>query len=133
MHDKSRFVNTYDVIMVQRDLLDPVSKFLGQACFNSKMFPFVISPNSPNLAEKIAAANSLVNLAYEENDMHVQVRFGNTLQSKKQLLENLEDVLEKAADFLPGSLFNVQVVRMQTERGLALPVYVDFGRNYLSN
>jgi hypothetical protein len=61
--------------------------------------------------------------------MHVQVRFGNTLQTKKQLLENLEDVLDKAADFLPGSLFNVQVVRMQTERGLALPVYVDFGKD----
>lgn len=64
--------------------------------------------------------------------MHVQVRFGNTLQSKADLLENFEDALNKAAMFIPGGLFNVQVVRMQTADGLALPVYVDFGSSIFS-
>jgi hypothetical protein len=91
-------------------------------------YPYPIDTEAADFRETILTANSLGNLASQLDEVHVQIRFGNTLQSPKDLYENLEDVLDKAATFLPGGLFNVQVVRMQTGTGPALPVYVDFGK-----
>ena len=125
--NKSKFVNIYDVIMVQKHLLHSVTNYIGQPCFKSKKYSFEIDTESPNLRETILAANSLANLVCEPHQMHVQVRFGSTLQLKSELYENFEDVLNKATNFLPGGLFNIQVARMQTEDGLALPIYIDFG------
>lgn len=120
-------MNSYDVIMVQKNLLPSVVRFLGQPCFNSKKYPFSIDAKAPDFRDTVLTANSLANLVCVPNEMHVQVRFGNTLQPRTALYENFEDALTKAAEFLPGGLFNVQVIRMQTEDGPALPIYVDFG------
>lgn len=140
--EKLKFVNSYDVIMIQQNLFNSVTLFLGQPCFKTKTFvlkseqylhlflfryPLPIDTEAPNFRENILTANSFGNLVCEPNQVHVQIRFGNTLQSTTKLYENFEDVLSKAADFLPGGLFNLQVVRMQTGTGPALPVYVDFG------
>jgi hypothetical protein len=88
----------------------------------------VIDTEAPDFCDVVKTASSFGNLVCEPNQVHVQTRFGNALQSKKDLYENFEDALNKAAEFLPGGLFNVQVVRMQTGTGPALPVYVDFGK-----
>jgi len=125
--DKLKFVNSYDVIMIQDNLHPSVVKFLGQPCFKSKKYPFKINTDSPKLRDTISKANSLSNMICEPNQLSVHIRFGNVKQSKANLLENFESALNKAAVFLPGGLFNVQVIRMQTENGVALPVYVDFG------
>lgn len=106
-----------------------VTKFLGSPCLKQNKYPFKVNANSPKLRETLLKVNSYGNLICESNQVLVQTRFGNTSQSKAELFENFEDALNKAADFLPGGLFNVQVIRLQTVHGMALPIYVDFG-NY---
>jgi hypothetical protein len=125
--DKLKFVNSYDVIMIQENLHPSVVKFLGQSCFKSKKYPFKFDVNSPTLPDTISKVHSFANLVSQPNEMNIHIRFGNVKQSKIELLENFEDALNRAATFLPGGLFNLQVARMQIERGVSFPLYVDFG------
>lgn len=90
--------------------------------------PLPINANHKSVVKQIAKAYRTVNFSTEPLKDAVSVRIGHLGQSIADLSENLNEVVDRAAEYAPGGLLNFRACYIQTsDTSVSLPVFADFG------
>ena len=90
--------------------------------------PLPINADRKTAVKQIANAYRTVNFSTEPLKDTVSVRIGHLGQSIVDLSENLNEVVDRVAQYAQGGLLNFRACYVQTsDTSLSLPVYADFG------
>ncbi|KAH7730038.1 Protein F53F4.11 [Aphelenchoides avenae] len=126
--DRKKLSTTYDIFMVDSALMKKALWLLGANFMKPGKLPLPINANRKKAVKQIANAYQTVNFSTEPLKDTVSVRIGHLGQSIVDLSDNLNEVVDRVAQYAPGGLLNCRACYIQTsDTSLSLPVYADFG------
>jgi ribosome biogenesis protein UTP30 len=116
-------LSRYDVFMADDRILPMLAKSLGKEFFKAKKQPIPIALTRKQALPFVILQSLQATFLFISSGTTLTVRAATTAMSQKDVLENVQAVVENAIPKIPGKWSNIRCISIKTPSSMSLPFY----------